>query len=236
MATRALLAVVLHILALPLVGFSCIMILLNFNGLALDFRRCLEAVDATPTLPPKYVTTLVAAEDHRSAFHPGVDVIGILRAIFVRARLGKIQGASTIEQQFVRVVLGRYEKTLYRKFREQMIAIGLAFQRPKAKIAMAYLCVAFYGSGQNGFLALKRICGSQLEAASQGDISKVIARLKYPEPLSASHEWCQKIDRRVEYIARRTKGLAFNGFLPDQIALGGLRGKTQTLCQSDHVF
>jgi penicillin-binding protein 1A len=145
----------------------------------------------------------------------------MLRALLVWVRTGRIQGASTIEQQLVRVVLERYERTLRRKFREQLVAVALSFKRPKAQIAKAYLGHAFYGSGLYGLAALADICKPNLETTSQDSISHVVARLKYPEPLSPTSEWRQKIRIRVQYIANRLQRSAnpsFHRSLRDEAA------------------
>lgn len=197
-----------RILASPLVALYYAITFLKPCGFSRALQQCIEVVDAAPTLPDRFVTTLVAAEDHRSAIHPGVDPIAICRVILVWTKTGAVQGASTIEQQLVRVVLGRYEKTLRRKFWEQLLAIGLSSRRPKSRIAMAYLSIAFYGSGQYGLSALMRRCGSDLHAATQGSVSEMVARLKYPEPLIPPPEWRQTILRRVCYIAHRLQGSA----------------------------
>src|SRR5262245_21594087 len=52
---------------------------------------------------------LVSGEDHRHVLHPGVDPIAICRATWRCIYRGKREGASTIEQQVVRVISGRYE-------------------------------------------------------------------------------------------------------------------------------
>ena len=192
-----------YILASPLIALFYTMASLKFRGLSKDLQNCIEIVDAAPILPDRFVATLVAAEDHRSALHPGIDPIAIFRVMLVWAQTGAVQGASTIEQQLVRVALGRYERTLRRKFWEQLLAIGLSSRRTKSRIAMAYLSIAFYGSGQYGLSALIRHCGSELLVAPQDNILQMIAKLKYPEPLSPSPEWRQKILRRVSYIAHR---------------------------------
>ena len=202
--------VITRILASPLIALFYAMTFLKLCGLSKDLQRCMEVVDAAPTLPDRFVSTLVAAEDHRSAIHPGIDPIAIFRVMLVWARTGAVQGASTIEQQLVRVVLGRYERTLRRKFWEQLLAIGLSSHRPKPRIAMAYLSIAFYGSGQYGLSALMRCCGSEVHAATQDSVLQMVARLKYPEPLSPPPEWRQTILRRVRYIARRLQGSANN--------------------------
>ena len=179
------------------------MVRLRLFGLDDDLKQCLAVVDASPSIPTRFVVTLVAAEDHRSSIHPGVDPIAMFRALLVWVRVGQVQGASTIEQQLVRVVLDRYEKTIRRKLREQLVAVALSRKRSKAQIAKAYLGNAFYGSGLYGLSALTRACKPNLETTSQDSISHMIARLKYPKPLSPTTAWHQRVRDRVQYIAIR---------------------------------
>ena len=203
MSAQTILRLTSRFLTIPLVLTSRLMVGLKFKGLNQDLERCLEAVDATPLLPARFVATLVAAEDHRSAFHVGVDPIALLRVLFVWLRTGRSQGASTIEQQFVRVVTARYERTLHRKLREQVLAIALCQRRSKTRVAMAYLSIAFYGSGQEGLSALSGAFGPNLHRATQGDVSRMVARLKYPEPLFQTTAWRSRIERRAQYIGGR---------------------------------
>ena len=110
MATNVILRVSLMILATPFLSFSRLAEVVNLWNLKTDLAICLQTIDKKlpQPIPGKFIQALVAAEDRRNAFHPGVDPIGIARAIL--ARVGeRRQGASTIEQQFVRVVTGHYE-------------------------------------------------------------------------------------------------------------------------------
>lgn len=209
---QAFLKVALYTLALPLILISRVMIRFRLCGLYDDLQRCLAAVDTAPSIPNRFVVTLVTAEDHRSFLHPGVDPISVLRVLLLWARTGRAQGASTIEQQLVRVVLECYEKTLRRKLREQLVAVALSSKRSKAQIAGAYLGKAFYGSGRHGLSALTCACKPNLETTSQESISHMVARLKYPEPLSTTTEWHQKISSRVLYIAGRLQRSASPSF------------------------
>jgi len=221
MAMQAILRVVIHILALPLIVISQVTIRLRLCGLHEDLKRCLAVVDSTPSIPSRFVVTLIAAEDHRSSIHPGVDPIAMLRALLVWVQTGRVQGASTIEQQLVRVVLECYERTLRRKLREQLVAIALTCKRSKAQIAKAYLGHAFYGSGLYGLAALTYFCRPNLETTSQDNISRMVARLKYPEPLFPTNEWHQRIRTRVQYIAirlHRSANPSFHRTLRDKAA------------------
>ncbi|MHB1246114.1 MAG: biosynthetic peptidoglycan transglycosylase [Sulfuriferula sp.] len=203
MAADSILKLTLRVLSLPFFFTSYVIERLDLWGLKSDLTRCLHIVDAAEIIPESFVLTLIAAEDHRSAFHPGIDPIAIMRALAIQLTTGRLQGASTIEQQLVRVATGYYARTMRRKFREQMLAAALSRQRSKSKIAAAYLSIAFYGSHKYGITALRDACAGSLEKASQETVSSMIARLKYPEPLYPSSNWHLKIARRVNYISKR---------------------------------
>src|SRR5262245_58755153 len=67
----------------------------------------------SPELAPPVVVQrlLVSGEDHRHGRHPGFDCVAIGRAIWRRLTQGANEGASTIEQQIVRVTTNRYERS-----------------------------------------------------------------------------------------------------------------------------
>ena len=212
MAERFL-KVLVALLSRPVVALAWAAETWNIWGIRSDIRRCLDSIDsARSAVPTAFLKCLVAAEDHRNAFHLGIDPIAMLRAIYVRLLLGHIQGASTIEQQFVRVISGRYEKTLARKVYEQMLAVAVSRRRSKHQIATAYLSVAFYGSARIGLAGLRTRLGNNLSLAKQNDIRGMIARLKYPEPLKPTSAWQQKIRRRIEYICLREDRMSSSNY------------------------
>ncbi len=167
-----------------------------------------EVDSVKESIPLPFLLSLIAAEDHRNLLHCGIDPIGILRAANVSLRQGRTQGASTIEQQFVRVVTGRYERTPQRKIREQILAIALSCRKGKLEIAAAYLSIAFYGSGCIGINGLQKHCGNNLTLTDKIEIRKMIARLKYPKPLRTTEKWEITLNNRVNYIERRENELA----------------------------
>lgn len=211
MAKRHILKTVLLITSIPFILLSRFLVYLNIFELRKDLKKCMAVVDSVKeSIPQPFLLTLIAAEDHRNFLHYGIDPIGILRAANVSLRQGKTQGASTIEQQFVRVVTGRYDRTPQRKIREQILAIALSRQKGKLEIASAYLSIAFYGSGCIGFTGLQRYCGNDLTLTDKMKIRKMIARLKYPKPLCTTEEWKITLNNRVNYIERRENEIANN--------------------------
>lgn len=202
METQRILKNVIHVMSLLHIVMSKVAELLKIESLETDLRRCLEVIDIHElSVPPVFVDALITAEDHRSNLHLGIDPIAMLRALKIRVFKGEIQGASTIEQQFVRVVTARYECTISRKIREQMLAISLSHRRPKSAIASAYMSIAFFGSGCTGLKGLKQQFGSDLTKVSYGQALKFLAQLKYPRPLVPSTAWQMKIDRRVRILS-----------------------------------
>ncbi|WP_161492853.1 biosynthetic peptidoglycan transglycosylase [Pseudomonas putida] len=142
------------------------------------------------------VRALVVGEDHRSALHYGVDPLAIVRAIKVRMVEGKRQGASTVEQQLVRVVTERFERTLRRKLREQILAVMLASTFSKNELARSYLKVAYYGVALIGVQGVERLRFGLTPASD----AAIIAHLKYPRSLSADGDMAAKHSIRVSHI------------------------------------
>ena len=207
MATKTVLKAMCLLLSSPLVVLSRIAVFLDLWDLKCDLSACLQKIDdaADESIAGIFVHALIAAEDRRNPFHPGIDPIGIVRAICARLTESKLQGASTIEQQFVRVVSNRYEITLPRKIREQILAIAVSRRRRKDQISSAYLAVAHYGFGLTGKAGLRTLCGPELELCSLRKICEAIARLKYPEPKQQTLHWKENVSHRVEYVICRLR-------------------------------
>ena len=101
-------------------------------------------------LPLNLQHAVVAVEDANFYQNPGVDLAGIVRAVWQNIRAGQIvSGASTITQQLAReLLLSKDEstsRTLTRKFREMVLALRLTQAYPKDKILEMYLNEAYFG-------------------------------------------------------------------------------------------
>lgn len=176
----------------------------NIDGINKDLKKSLEIIDkySLIKIDEKLINVLIIAEDRRNSLHYGIDTIAIIRAIKVRILKKVYEGASTIEQQFVRVVSNRYERNIYRKFREQLLAIAVSKKRTKSEIANAYLSIAYYGYNLEGIIAIKRICGENIYDIPQHKSIELVSRLKYPEPRNIQDEWLTKHINRNNYILR----------------------------------
>jgi penicillin-binding protein 1A len=94
---------------------------------------------------------IVDVEDKRFYEHRGVDVHGILRAVWADVRhKGAVQGGSTITQQFVKNSLVHSQRTIARKLKEAALAWQLERHWTKQKILTAYLNTIYFGNGAYG--------------------------------------------------------------------------------------
>ena len=113
-------------------------------------------VIVTPEQIPKIVKeAVISIEDKRFETNGGVDVRGIGRALIADiTHHGNVQGASTIEQQFIKNALqAQSHRTIFEKLREAALAYQLSHKWSKEKIITAYLNTIYFGNGAYGIEA-----------------------------------------------------------------------------------
>jgi len=100
---------------------------------------------------------LMATEDRRFLNHPGVDPIGLARAMLVNLRAGYVrQGGSTITQQLAKNLFLTPDRTFKRKVQEAILALWLERRFSKAQILTLYLNRVYLGGGTYGVDAASR--------------------------------------------------------------------------------
>jgi penicillin-binding protein 1A len=122
-------------------------------------------VIVTPSEIPAIVKeAVISIEDKRFKTNSGIDIRGIARA-FVQdvVHKGNVQGASTIEQQFIKNALqAQSHRTILEKLRETALAYQLSHKWSKEKIITAYLNTIYFGNGAYGIeSAAQTYFGSQ---------------------------------------------------------------------------
>lgn len=149
----------------------------------------------------KLINFLIVAEDHRYKYHIGFDIIAIFRSILRYIFCNKQEGASTIEQQFVRVIIDDYRRNLCRKFKEIILACYVRSILERKRIALIYLNIAYYGTKYQSLDAiLWKYKLTKDDALDNHICAEIVARLKYPEPLIYSIHREKQIEMRVEHI------------------------------------
>jgi penicillin-binding protein 1A len=120
-------------------------------------------------IPPVVRDAVIAIEDKRFMTNSGIDLRSLARA-FVTDVLHQeaVQGASTIEQQFVKNALGQQaHRTLTEKLKEAALAFWLAHHWSKLKILTEYLNTIYFGNGAYGIEAAAQTYFGQ-EPAHEG--------------------------------------------------------------------
>lgn len=143
---------------------------------------------------------LVVGEDHRFRQHPGVDPIAVGRAVWMTVFRGKPQGGSTIAMQLVRVLSGRYERTLCRKVREMILAVRLTRYVGRFHLPSLYLWVAYYGWGMDGFPQARSRLGIDPDSSSLWESALLVARLKYPERRQFDAGQIRRVEHRARHL------------------------------------
>ncbi|MDW8369811.1 MAG: penicillin-binding protein 1C [Geminicoccaceae bacterium] len=102
---------------------------------------------------PFYLDLLIAIEDRRFWWHPGVDPLAVLRAVAQAIRHGRaVSGASTLSMQLARLLEPR-PRTLSAKLVESLRALQLEWRLGKRGVLEAYLRLAPMGGNLEGVRA-----------------------------------------------------------------------------------
>lgn len=109
------------------------------------------------SLPPYLIQATVAIEDKHFFSHPGIDPLGIFRALKTNINEGKLEGGSTITQQLVKNTLLTPDQTLTRKIKEVVLAFWTESIYNKQQILQMYFNEAPYGGPAWGIEAAARM-------------------------------------------------------------------------------
>ncbi len=133
-------------------------------------------------IPALVKHAFLAAEDASFYEHPGIDVRGIIRAVYANWRGGgKKQGASTITQQVVKSLLLTREKTFTRKAKEAILSFRLEKSLTKDEILSIYLNEIFLGQTAHGVKAAARVhFQKELEDLTIAEAAYIAALPKQP--------------------------------------------------------
>ncbi|MFN9728997.1 MAG: penicillin-binding protein 1A [Pseudomonadota bacterium] len=106
-------------------------------------------------IPDQVRQAFIAIEDARFYDHPGIDVVGIARAIWLLATsdLQRVPGGSTITQQVAKNFFLSPEYSFSRKLTEIFLALKMERELSKDEILELYLNKIFFGSRAYGVVA-----------------------------------------------------------------------------------
>lgn len=105
-------------------------------------------------ISPEAIKATIAIEDRNFFDHYGFDLKRIVAAALADLKaMAKVQGASTITQQYARNLFLEHDKTWKRKIQEALYTVRLETNYSKDEILEGYLNTIYYGNGAYGIEA-----------------------------------------------------------------------------------
>ncbi len=183
---------------------------------------------------PEYVRRAVLAAEDRSFYsNAGFDPIGIGRAAY-KQLTGGVGGGSTITQQYVKVSTGQDEFSLWRKYKEVILAVKISRQQDKDTILENYLNTIYFGRGAYGIqAAAKAYFDKNVEDLTVSEGAMLAGIIQSPanrdpatNPESSRERWNVVLDGMVEQrwlTPDERAQLTFpDNWLPEPPAEGGV--------------
>ena len=168
-------------------------------------------------MPIYLLNALVAKEDERFMEHGGVDLWGIMRALWVDIRAGEtVEGASTITQQYVKNAYLTHDQTWRRKIKEALIAIEIERKNEdKDQILADYLNTVYFGNNAYGVQAASETYfNKSVEDLTVAESATLIGLLWSPSTLGQDRE-AARIQRDI--VLDKMAGAGYIS-RPDQIS------------------
>ncbi|RUM52332.1 MAG: peptidase [Marinomonas sp.] len=133
-------------------------------------------------IPKDLENAVLAAEDSNFYHHPGVDIMGLLRAAYQLVTSGEIQsGGSTITMQVARNYFLSFEQTFMRKFTEIFISLKMEQELSKHEILELYMNKIYLGKRAYGFDAAAQVYyGKHLSELSLAQYAMIAGLPKAP--------------------------------------------------------
>ncbi|MCW3036857.1 MAG: penicillin-binding protein family [Actinobacteria bacterium] len=146
----------------------------------------------------------VSSEDSRFYQHSGIDLKSIFRALLadVRAKTA-VQGGSTITEQYVKNAYTGNQRSLFRKFREALVAAQLERTYSKSKILESYLNSTYFGEGAYGAEAAAQTYFNKHAAQlTLSESAELVGVIPAPEAYSPFSHPQQAEERRLTVLQR----------------------------------
>lgn len=133
------------------------MVLEDREGVLLGARIATDGqwrFPAADSLPSKYADCVIAFEDKRFWWHPGVDPMSLGRALWLNLSKGRVvSGGSTLTMQVIRMVRDNPSRNIWEKIVEAFMATRLELTYSKKEILSLYASNAPFGGNVVGIEA-----------------------------------------------------------------------------------
>ena len=169
-------------------------------------------------IPPHLVRAFMAAEDDRFYIHPGVDPVGLMRAVAELISTGRIQsGGSTITMQVAKNFFLSHERVFSRKFNEILLALQIEKQLKKNDILELYLNKIYLGHRAYGVEAAAQVYyGKPIDELNLAQLAMIAGLPKAPSRYNPINDPERALVRR-DWILGRMRDLGY--ITPDDYLL-----------------
>jgi 1A family penicillin-binding protein len=125
---------------------------------------------------------VIAVEDHRFYYHPGLDPIGLSRAVaYNLSGADGTQGGSTITQQLARTLYLSNTRTYGRKVKEAALAVMLELFLSKREILQLYMNRVFLSGGIYGVETMsQKLLRKQASKLTLGEAALIAGIIRRP--------------------------------------------------------
>lgn len=105
-------------------------------------------------VPAKFIQAITTFEDHWFFYHPGIDPVALVRAMWSNLRERRVvSGASTLTMQVIRLSRAGKPRTVFEKLVEMVYALRLECTHSKQEILQLYAAHAPFGGNVVGLEA-----------------------------------------------------------------------------------
>ena len=155
-------------------------------------------------ISPHLQRAVIAVEDRRFRYHPGVDPVGLARATLRNVREpGTVEGGSTLTQQLARTLYLSNARTYGRKIKEAALAVLLELRLSKDEILELYLNRVYLSAGVYGVEAMSNdLFGKHARDLGVGEAALVAGLIQAPSALSPWSNYEGALRRRNTVLGR----------------------------------
>ncbi|MGB0135084.1 penicillin-binding protein 1A [Dokdonella sp.] len=156
-------------------------------------------------VPDRLKYAVLSAEDADFYTHPGIDIGGILRAVWLVTTTGSkhVAGGSTITQQVARQFFLSPEVTYTRKLSEIFLAFRIESALSKDDILALYLNKSFFGNRAYGIAAAAEFYyGKTLDQLTQAECAMLASLPKFPSTGNPINNMPRAMLRRAYVLGR----------------------------------
>ena len=155
-------------------------------------------------ISPNLQHAVVAVEDRRFYYHPGVDPIGLGRAVVrdLESR-GRVEGGSTLTQQLARTLFLSNVRSYGRKVKEAALAILIEAQLTKSQILELYLNRVYLSAGVYGVETMsEHLFRKPANALTLPEAALVAGLIRAPSALSPWSNYDGALERSHVVLAQ----------------------------------